>query len=212
MTEQHHWRDEIWNALTHGAGFLLAITASAVLITLVAMRGDGWHLAGAIVFGTSLSLLYLASTLYHSVPHALAKSRLKVLDHCAIFILIAGTYTPFTLIGLRGHGGGWLFAAAWTLATLGVLFKLAYTGRFKGISTLIYLAMGWMAVTAIRPMLERIPMATLLWLLAGGLAYTLGTIFYMSQRRHTHAIWHGFVILGSACHFVAVSMQVLSVA
>jgi hemolysin III len=212
MHEHHDWRDEIWNALTHGVGFLLALIASAVLITLAAIHGNGWQLAGAIVYGLSLSLLYLASTLYHSVPHALAKSRLKVLDHCAIFILIAGTYTPFTLIGLRGHGGGWLFAATWTLATLGVMFKLAYTGRFKGASTLIYLGMGWMALTAAQPMLERIPMATLLWLLAGGLAYSLGTIFYMSHRRHAHAIWHGFVILGSGCHFVAVSMQVLGVA
>ena len=212
MHEDHDWRDEIWNALTHGVGFLLALIASAVLITLAAIHGNGWQLAGAIVYGLSLSLLYLASTLYHSVPHALAKSRLKVLDHCAIFILIAGTYTPFTLIGLRGHGGGWLFAAVWTLATLGILFKLAYTGRFKGASTLIYLGMGWMALTAARPMLEHIPMATLWWLLAGGLAYSLGTIFYMSQRRHTHAVWHGFVMLGSGCHFVAVSMQVLSIA
>ena len=212
MTEPHHWRDEIWNALTHGAGFLLAITASAVLITMTALRGDGWQLISAIVFGLSLSLLYLASTLYHAIPHALTKSRLKVLDHCAIFILIAGTYTPFALIGLRGHGGNGLLIAAWTLATIGVLFKLVYTGRFKGISTLIYLAMGWMVLATAKPMLEHVPMVTLLWLLAGGMAYSLGTIFYMGQRRHTHAVWHGFVMLGSGCHFVAVSMQVLGAA
>jgi hemolysin III len=209
MSGHHDWREEIWNALTHGVGFLLAFAASAVLITLSAVREDGWHLAGAIVFGLSLTLLYLASTLYHAVPHPLAKARLKVLDHCAIFVLIAGTYTPFTLIGLRGHGGRWLFAAVWTLALLGVLFKLAYTGRFKGVSTAIYLGMGWMAVTAARPMLEHIPAATLWWLLAGGLAYSLGTLFYLSRRRYTHAMWHGFVLLGSSCHFVAVSMQVL---
>ncbi len=209
MTDPHHWRNELWNALTHGTGFVVAVVASTILITLAARNGNEWQLTGAIVFGLSLSLLYLASTLYHSVPHVLAKSRLKILDHCAIFILIAGTYTPFALIGLRGHGGDWLLLAAWSLAVLGVLFKLAYTGRFKGVSTLIYLAMGWMALTTAKPMLRFIPMSTLLWLLAGGLAYSLGTIFYMSKRRHTHAVWHGFVMLGSGCHFVAVSMQVL---
>ena len=211
MTDPQHWRNEIWNALTHGTGFIVAVIASAVLITLTARNGSEWQITGAVVFGLSLSLLYLASTLYHAIPHAQAKSRLKVLDHCAIFILIAGTYTPFALIGLRGHGGSWLLVAAWTLAGLGVMFKLAYTGRFKGVSTLIYLGMGWMALATAKPMLEHIPITTLAWLLAGGLAYSLGTIFYMSQRRHTHAVWHGFVMLGSGCHFVAVSMQVLGV-
>ena len=134
---------------------------------------------------------------------------MKVFDHCAIYVLIAGTYTPFTMIALREHGGWWLFAAAWTLALAGVIFKLFYTGRFKGVSTLIYIGMGWMAVLGIKPFLAHVPMSTLLWLLAGGLAYTLGTLFYMSKRSYAHAIWHGFVLLGSGCHFVAVTMQVL---
>ena len=210
MTEtQHHWREEIWNALTHGFGFLLSLTASAVLVTLVAMRGNGWQLAGALVFCLALVTVYTSSTLYHSIPHAATKRAMKVFDHCAIFVLIAGTYTPFTLIALRPRGGWWLFAAAWTLAVAGVVFKLFYTGRFKGISTLIYIGMGWMVVLTIKPFLELVPTATLLWLLAGGLSYTLGTVFYMSKRAHAHAIWHAFVLLGSACHFVAVSMQVL---
>ncbi|KFN43456.1 PAQR family membrane homeostasis protein TrhA [Arenimonas oryziterrae] len=207
----HDWREEIWNALTHGFGFLLSLVASAVLITLAALRGDGWQLAGAIVFGISLVLLYCSSTLYHAIPHPVAKARLKVFDHCAIFVLIAGTYTPFTLIGLRGHGGEWLLAAVWTLAVLGVVFKLFYTGRFKGVSTLIYIGMGWMVVTAIKPFLQMVPLSTLLWLFAGGLAYTLGTLFYMSKRVYMHAVWHGFVLMGSICHFVAVSMQVLTI-
>ena len=211
MTELHHhdWRLEIWNALTHGFGFLLSLIGSAVLVTLVAIRGDGWQMAGALVFCIALVAVYTSSTLYHSIPHAVTKSRMKVFDHCAIFLLIAGTYTPFTLVALRNRGGWWLFAAAWTLAVAGIIFKLFYTGRFKGISTLIYLGMGWMAVVAIKPFLAVVPLKTLLWLGAGGLAYTLGTLFYMSKRDHAHAIWHGFVLLGSACHFVAVAMQVL---
>jgi hemolysin III len=210
MLEHHDGREELWNALTHGLGFLLSLTAGAVLVTLAAQYGNGWQLAGAIVFAISLALLYCASTLYHAIPHPNAKAWLKVLDHCAIFVLIAGTYTPFTLIALRGHGGWWLFAAIWSLAAIGIVFKLFYTGRFKGVSTLIYIGMGWMVLTAIKPFLQLVPMPTLLWLLAGGLAYTLGTLFYMSRRRYMHAVWHLFVLAGSSCHFVAVSLQVLA--
>jgi hemolysin III len=203
-------REEIWNALTHGAGALLSLAGGAVLITLSALWGDRWQLAGAIVFSAALVLLYAASTLYHAVPHPIAKGRLKVFDHCAIYVLIAGSYTPFTLVGLRPHGGWWLFAAIWSLAVMGIVFKLYFTGRFKLVSTLIYLAMGWLIVFAIKPLMIAISPATLYWLIAGGLAYTLGTIFYMSKRiPYTHAIWHGFVLLGSSCHFIAVSLQVL---
>ena len=209
MELHHDWREEIWNALTHGFGFLVSLVASAVLVTLAALKGDGWRLAGALVFCFSLVTVYTSSTLYHSIPHLATKVKMKVFDHCAIFVLIAGTYTPFTLISLRDSGGWWLFAAAWTLAAAGITFKLFFTGRFKGASTLIYIGMGWMAVLGIKPFLALVPMSTLLWLLAGGLAYTFGTLFYMSKRSYSHAIWHGFVLLGSACHFVAVSMQVL---
>ncbi|MBP8098061.1 MAG: hemolysin III family protein [Arenimonas sp.] len=212
MTETHHdWREEIWNALTHGAGFLASLLASAVLITLVAVdeHSDGWRMGGALVFCLSLITVYTSSTLYHSIPHAVTKSRMKIFDHCAIFVLIAGTYTPFTLVALRGDGGWWLFGAAWALAVAGIIFKLFYTGRFKGVSTLVYIGMGWMAVLGIKPFLKLVPMSILLWLLAGGLAYTLGTLFYMSKRPHAHAIWHAFVMAGSASHFVAVAMLVL---
>jgi hemolysin III len=186
------------------------MVGSAVLITLVAAgESNGWQLAGAIVFCIALVLVYTSSTLYHSIPHVATKRRMKIFDHCAIFVLIAGTYTPFALVDLRDSGGWWLFGAAWTIAAIGVVLKLFLTGRFKGISTIVYVAMGWMALLGIKPMLAKVPMPTLLWLLAGGLAYTLGTLFYMSKRRHAHAIWHGFVLLGSTCHFVAVAMQVL---
>jgi hemolysin III len=148
-------REEIASALTHGLGAVFALGASAVLITLAAIYGDGWQLASAIVFGIALLLLYTASTLYHAIQHPVAKGRLKVFDHCAIYVLIAGTYTPFTLIGLRGPWGWGLFAAIWTLALGGVVFKLFYTGRFKVLSTVIYIAMGWLVVVAIKPMWPR---------------------------------------------------------
>jgi len=210
--EPHHPREELWSALTHGLGALVGLGAGAVLITLAAVWGTAWQLAGAIVFSISLLLLYVASTLYHAIPHQAAKARLKVFDHCAIFLLIAGTYTPFTLVGLREHGGWWLFAAIWTLALLGVVFKLFFTGRFKGVSTLIYIAMGWLIVFAIRPLLQQVDAVTIGWLFAGGIAYTAGTAFYMSRRiRYAHAIWHLFVLAGSVCHFVAVTRQVLNV-
>ena len=214
MTEYEHDhespREELANALTHGVGALAALVGGIVLVAMAANYGNGWQLAGAIVFSLALVLLYAASTLYHASRDRVVRGRMKVFDHCAIFVLIAGTYTPFTLVGLRADGGWWLFAAIWTLAVAGVVFKLFFTGRFKGLSTLIYIGMGWMAVLAIKPFLRQIPPDTLAWLLGGGLAYTVGTLFYMSQRiPFAHAIWHGFVLLGSACHFVAVTQQVL---
>lgn len=203
-------REEVANALTHGIGAAVALAAGAVLITLVAVRGDGWELAGTIVFCVALFLLYLASTLYHAIPHPVAKARLKVFDHCAIYVLIAGTYTPFTLIGLRGAWGWSLFAVIWTLAVAGVVFKLFFTGRFKLVSTLIYIAMGWLVLVAIVPMTRALDAWALSWLFAGGIAYTAGTFFYMSRRiRYAHTIWHSFVIGGSACHFLAVAGHVL---
>jgi hemolysin III len=203
-------RDEIASALTHGVGAAAALAGGAVLITLAALHGDGWQLGAAIVFGATLLLLYVASTLYHAIQHPVAKARLKVFDHCAIYLLIAGTYTPFTLIGLRGPWGWGLFAAIWTLAVAGVIFKLFYTGRFKLLSTLIYIAMGWLVIVAIKPLLASLDSWTLSWLLAGGIFYTLGTYFYHRESiRYSHAIWHLFVIAGSVCHFVAVTEQVL---
>ena len=206
----HQIRDEIANALTHGLGAAAALAGGAVLITLAAIHGDGWQLAGAIVFGITLLLLYTASTLYHAIQHPIAKGRLKVFDHCAIYLLIAGTYTPFTLIGLRGPWGWGLFAAIWTIALAGVVFKLFPTGRFPRLSTALYVAMGWLVVVAIKPMLASIDAWTLGWLLAGGVFYTLGTYFYHRESiPYAHAIWHLFVIAGSVCHFVAVAAQVV---
>ena len=206
---EEHPCEEIASALTHGLGATAALAGGAVLITLAALFGDGWQLGASIVFGVALLLLYIASTLYHSIQHPVAKGRLKVFDHCAIYVLIAGTYTPFTLIGLRGPVGWWLFATIWTLALAGVVFKLFYTGRFKKLSTLIYLAMGWLIVVAAKPLMAALDSWTLGWLIGGGVFYTLGTFFYHRPAiRYSHSIWHLFVIAGSVCHYVAVFAQV----
>lgn len=206
-------REERASALTHGFGAVAALAGGIVMITLAALRGDGWQLAAAIVFSASMLLLYVASTLYHAVPHPVAKARLKVFDHCAIYLLIAGTYTPFTLIGLRGDVGRNLFIAIWSLAAAGIVFKLFFTGRFKLVSTLVYVAMGWLVIVAIKPVWAALDAWTLGWLFAGGLSYTLGTVFYhRPSMRYSHAVWHLFVIVGSMCHYVAVMAQVLHTA
>ncbi|QOW18541.1 hemolysin III family protein [Lysobacter ciconiae] len=202
--------EELANALTHGLGATAALAGGAVLITLAALWGDAWQLTSAIVFGVCLLLLYVASTLYHAVRHPVAKARLKVFDHCAIYLLIAGTYTPFTLIGLRGPWGWWLFGVIWTLAAAGVVFKLFLTGRYRRLSTMIYIAMGWLVLVAIKPMWRALDGWTLGWLLAGGIFYTAGTIFYHRPAlKYSHAIWHMFVLGGSLCHYIAVMAHIV---
>lgn len=202
--------EELLNALTHALGATAALAGGAVLIALAAMLGDAWQLTSAIVFGVCLLLLYISSTLYHAVRHPVAKARLKVFDHCAIYLLIAGTYTPFTLIGLRGPWGWWLFGTIWTLAAAGVVFKLFLTGRFKLLSTMIYLAMGWLVLVAIKPMWGALDGWTLGWLFAGGVFYTAGTVFYhRPSLKYSHAIWHMFVMAGSLCHYVAVMAHII---
>ena len=204
--------EEIASALTHGLGAAAALAGGAVLITLAALYGDGWQLSAAIVFGITLLLLYVASTLYHAIQHPVAKGRLKIFDHCAIYLLIAGTYTPFTLIGLRDTVGWWLFGTIWALAFFGVIFKLFYTGRFQLISTSVYIAMGWLIVVAAKPAMKALDPWTFGWLLGGGVAYTLGTFFYHRPKMpYSHAVWHMFVIAGSVCHYIAVMAQVVSI-
>ena len=204
--------EEIANAVTHGLGAVASLAAGAVLITLASLAGDVWSIVGASIFVASLVMLYTASTLYHAIPWARAKARLRVFDHCAIYVLIAGTYTPFLLGPLRGPWGWSLFGVIWTLAVAGVVFKLFYTGRFKLVTTLVYLLMGWLVIVAVRPMMSSLPPSSLAWLVAGGLSYTAGTVFYLSKRSYAHAVWHLFVLGGSVCHFVAVMMEVLRVA
>jgi hemolysin III len=204
-------RAELANTLTHGAGAIASVVGAAALITLAALRGDAWSVFGSAVFGATLVILYSASTLYHAVQHPTAKARLKIFDHSAIYLLIAGSYTPFMITGLRGGWGWSLFGVAWALAAAGVVFKLFFTGRFNRLSTGIYIAMGWMALVAIGPMLQRLPGSVLAWLVAGGVAYTAGTAFYHGRGRYSHAVWHLFVLAGSACHFTAAALLLLLV-
>ena len=204
--DQRNRREEWWNSVTHGLGLVASVTATVLLIVFAALGGDPWLIVGVSVFGTTLVLLYAASTLYHAVGSPRAKGWLRSLDHGAIFLLIAGTYTPFVLVPLRGGWGWSLFGVVWGFAVVGVVFKLLAAERFPRISTAVYIALGWVVVVAIVPLVRRVPAATLGWLLAGGLSYTAGTIFYGCHRvPYGHAIWHLFVLGGSACHAIAVA-------
>ena len=199
-------REEFLNTTTHAAGILASAIGGALLIVLGARSGDARLIVGISVFVATLLLLYSASTLYHDATGEISRRRLKILDHASIYLLIAGSYTPFTLAAMRGGWGWSLFGVIWGLALAGVAFKLFFTGRFKGVSTAIYIAMGWLIVIAIGPLVRALDTATLAWLVAGGLTYTLGTVFYMSKRAYSHAVWHLFVLAGSVCHAVAVGM------
>lgn len=205
--------EEIANSVTHGIGVVLAIAGLGVLTTFATRFGDAWHVASVSVYGATLILLYTASTLYHGIPLPRAKAVLQVLDHVAIFLLIAGTYTPFTLVNLRGAWGWTLFGGIWSLAILGVFLEITPLRRFRRVSLLLYLGMGWAVVAAIRPMLQSVAPGGLLLLLAGGLSYTLGVGFYVWRGlRYHHAVWHLFVLGGSVCHFLAILFYVIPLA
>ncbi len=206
-----HWKNELANTVTHGLGLLASIVATCLLIVAAARGGDVWEMVGVSVFGTTLILLYVASTLYHAAQSPIIKARLKVFDHSAIYLLIAGTYTPFMIGDLRGGWGWSMFGVIWGLAAAGVVFKWYLTGKFPRLSTLIYIFMGWLIVIAAVPMMTLIDRQTLAWLAAGGVTYTAGTLFYHNERiRHAHAIWHLFVLGGSVCHAIAVAMAVVN--
>ncbi|HKK33870.1 MAG TPA: hemolysin III family protein [Desulfomicrobiaceae bacterium] len=209
-TGRYSLAEEIANSVTHGVGALLAVAGLAVLTAFASLYGDGWHVVSCSVFGATLILQYVTSTLYHSIPLPRAKSVLRVLDHNAIFLLIAGTYTPFTLISLRGPWGWSLFGVIWGLAVLGVLLRTVLPRRKNRLATMIYLAMGWAVVVAVKPMIQFVPAGGLGLLLAGGLAYTLGAVFYLWEKLpFNHAVWHLFVLAGSAFHFFAVLLYVI---
>ncbi len=202
--------EEIANSITHGVGLVLAIGGLATLTALAALHGSAWHVVGCSIFGATLVLSYLTSTLYHSLPAARAKSVLRVLDHCAIFLLIAGTYTPFMLVNLRGPWGWSLFGVVWAIAALGIVFKVTMLRRWTAVSVALYIAMGWVVVVATKPMLAAVAPGGLLLLLLGGLAYTAGVVFYAWRRiPYHHAIWHLFVLAGSVFHFFAVLFYVI---
>jgi hemolysin III len=197
--------EEIANSVSHGIGLLAALVGAPVLLLAAVGQGTTANVVGAGVFAATTVLLYLASTLYHALPPSRAKSVFRTLDHGAIFLLIAGTYTPFTLGVLRGALGWLLFGLVWTLAVAGVLLKVTTTFQHPVLSTALYLTMGWLALIAVRPFWLRVPPAGLLWLRAGGLSYTAGVAFFAATRlRYGHFVWHLCVLTGTACHFFAV--------
>lgn len=202
--------EERAHVITHGFGLVLSVAGLVVLVTRSGLRGDGWRVAATAIFGATLVLLYATSTLYHSFRDAPTKRLLRKCDHAAIFLLIAGTYTPFLLVNLRGPWGWSLFGVIWALAGAGVVLKFWFTGRFRVGSTLLYIGMGWLVLVALRPMQSLVPPAALWLLVAGGLFYTLGTVFYLWKRLpYHHAIWHLFVLGGSICHFCSVFTAVI---
>ena len=196
--------EEIANSLSHGVGFM-AILAVTPLLVLSAIPHGAASIVGVSIFAATMAVLYLASTLYHAFPHSRATQVFRVIDHGAIFLLIAGTYTPFTLGILRGAWGWALFGTVWGLALAGILFKVVGGLRYPIASTVIYVAMGWLVVVAVQPLWQRMPQAGLMWLVAGGVAYTGGVAFYALKRvRYSHFLWHLCVLIGTTCHFFAV--------
>ena len=199
------FEEEIANGVSHGIALVACLIAAPFLLNSASRSGDAWNTAGAGIFAGAMIFMYLSSTLYHLLPENRAKRVFRVLDHGAIFLLIAGTYTPFTFGALRGAWGWTLFGLVWGMAILGLVMKVAGVMRHPRLSTGLYLAMGWLIVIAIRPLWMKVPLPGLLWLLAGGIAYTGGVAFYAAERiRYSHFVWHLFVVLGTTCHFFAV--------
>ncbi|MEN6331360.1 MAG: hemolysin III family protein [Smithella sp.] len=212
QSSQYTLREEILNSVTHGTGAVVSIAGLALLIFFSNLYGQTSHIVSCTIFGVALVLLYTASTLYHSFRKPDIKQILKIVDHSCIYILIAGTYTPFMLVVVRGVLGWSIFAVVWSLTILGILFKIFFVNRFKIVSTLAYILMGWLIVFAIEPLFQTLPDGGIAWLVSGGLAYTLGTIFYAWKKLpFNHAIWHLFVLAGSTCHFMAVLFYVIPI-
>lgn len=212
MSDRRAWSigEEIAHSVTHGVGLLASVAGLVVLVALAARTGDPWRIVACSIYAATLVLLYATSTLYHALSATRARRVLQVLDHSAIFLLIAGTYTPFALVNLRGPWGWTLFGIVWGLAVAGVTAKAVFGTRWPIVSTALYVAMGWIAVVAVNPMVAHVAPGGIAWLVAGGLAYTGGVVFYVWGRlRYSHAVWHVFVLAGSVCHYVAVARYVI---
>ncbi len=201
--------EEIFNSVSHGVGVALACVGFGILIVLSALYGDAWAVSSSIVYSFSLFALYLASTLYHACPNRRVKGVLQVLDHCSIFLLIAGTYTPYTLITLRGALGWSLFAVVWGAAIVGVVLNAIDVRKYSRISMVCYVAMGWVVVLAIRPLMASLAWRGLVLLALGGVFYTVGIVFYVIRRSYMHSIWHLFVLAGSVCHYLSILLYVI---
>jgi hemolysin III len=202
--------EEKINIISHAIGGILSIVALVLLVTRANQYGDIWHIISFSIFGASLIILFAASTLYHSAKKSELRFRFKIIDHASIYVLIAGTYTPFTLVILNGKIGWVIFGISWGLALTGIILKLFFTGKYKFISTMMYVLMGWVIVFAIEPLINNLPLKGLLWLFAGGISYTIGAVFYTIKKiKFNHAIFHIFVLIGSICHFMSVLFYVL---
>ncbi|MFQ5577722.1 MAG: hemolysin III family protein [Anaerolineae bacterium] len=202
--------EEIANGVTHGIGAGLSVAGLTLLVVLAALFGDVWRVVSFSIYGASLILLYLASTLYHSLQHPGAKKVFRIIDHASIYFLIAGTYTPFLLVSMRGAWGWTLLVVIWGLALLGAGLKIFFMHRFQKLSVMAYILMGWLSVIVLKEVLANLPPGGLLWLALGGVAYTVGVIFYVWRKLpYNHAIWHVFVLGGSMCHYFAVLFYLL---
>lgn len=211
---KHHYppAEELLNVISHAVGLVLGIAGFVFLLVRAANYGDVLHIVSFAVFGASLIVLYAASTIYHSSRDELKRARLRTFDHAAIYVLIAGTYTPFTLVTLEGAVGWTLFGITWGMAAVGITLKLYFTGRYDLVSTLMYVFMGWVIMFAVKPLVAAFHGDGMIWLIAGGIAYTLGAVFYSIRRMpFGHGIFHVLVLVGSFCHFVAVYFFVLPV-
>lgn len=203
-------REDFASSIIHGIGFILSIIGMCLLIAFASTYGNAWHVVSCSIYGSTLVFLYAASTLYHSIQLAKAKRVLRTLDHSTIFLLIAGTYTPFTLVSLRGPWGWSLFGVIWALAVIGILFQTTMFRKRAIVSVTFYVAMGWVGMVAIKPMLSVVDMGGLVLVLLGGVTYTTGVVFYVwRQMPYNHAIWHVFVLAGSALHFFAILLYVI---
>lgn len=203
-------KEESLNIISHGIGCLLSIVALVLLVIHANAFGNVWHIVSVSIYGLSLIVLYAASTLYHSSKQLELRKKFKIFDHAAIYVQIAGTYTPFTLITLNGTTGWVIFGVSWGMALVGIVLKLFFTGKYNTISTVMYVLMGWMIVFAIKPLMDNLALEGLYWLLAGGLSSTIGAIFYSIKKiKFNHAIFHVFVLMGSFCHFISVYFYVL---
>ena len=205
-------KEEIANSITHGIGIVLAIGALGILATFAVIYGGPWHVISVSVYGFTLILLYTASTLYHGIQSPRTKNIFQILDHSAIYMLIAGTYTPFTLVNLRGPCGWSLFAVVWCFAFIGTAIQLGHMGRWRVVSRVLYFAMGWAVLVAIKPLTSTVATGGLILLFLGGLAYTFGILFYRwKSLKFHHAFWHIFVLAGSILHFFAVLFYVIPI-
>ncbi len=202
--------EEKINIASHALGFVLSVVALVLLVVHASRHGNAWHIVSFSIFGASLVTLYAASTIYHSAKNPVLRSRLRIVDHATIYILIAGTYTPFTLVTLGGFAGWTIFGVSWGMALVGIILKIFFTGKHDLISTLMYVFMGWIIVFAIEPLIHNLSSDGLFWLVTGGVAYTVGAVLYSIKKiRFNHAIFHVFVLIGSACHFISVYFYVL---